>query len=128
MAFASQEDVFAVLEDVLPPIFAKYVKYDTASKAPFARIGYKEAMERYGSDKPDLRISLVVDDLSDAVQGCGFEPFEGSVVKAVLLRPFLRNGRITAGELPIEVEARLQTGLGFGGIQEREGQCSEQGQ
>ena len=88
MAFASQEDVFAVLEDVLPPIFAKYGKYDTASKAPFARIGYKEAMERYGSDKPDLRISLVVDDLSDAVQGCGFEPFEGSVVKAVVAPAF----------------------------------------
>ena len=64
MAFASQEDVFAVLEDVLPPIFAKYGKYDTASKAPFTRIAYNEAMEKYGSDKPDLRIHLVVDDVS----------------------------------------------------------------
>ncbi len=58
MAFASQEDVFAVLEDVLPPIFAKYGTYDRASAAPFMRIPYTEAMEKYGSDKPDLRIDL----------------------------------------------------------------------
>lgn len=57
MAFANQEDVFAVLEDVLPPIFAKYGIYHEASTAPFKRIPYREAMEKYGSDKPDLRIS-----------------------------------------------------------------------
>ncbi|MBR0463392.1 MAG: aspartate--tRNA ligase, partial [Clostridia bacterium] len=83
MAFASQEDVFAVLEDVLPPIFARYGKYDRASGAPFKRIPYVEAMDRYGSDKPDLRISLMVDDLTDLCQGSGFEPFEGNTVKAV---------------------------------------------
>ena len=54
MAFATQEDVFTVLEDVLPPIFAKYGKYDTASEAPFLRIPYLEALEKYGTDKPDL--------------------------------------------------------------------------
>ena len=54
MAFASQEDVFAVIEDVLPPIFAKYGNYDRASGAPFMRIPYLEAMEKYGTDKPDL--------------------------------------------------------------------------
>ena len=88
MAFASQEGVFAVLEDVLPPIFAKYGKYDTASKAPFTRIAYNEAMEKYGSDKPDLRIHLVVDDISAEMQGVGFEPFEGNVVKAVVCPDF----------------------------------------
>uniref|UniRef100_UPI0026087C7E amino acid--tRNA ligase-related protein n=1 Tax=uncultured Flavonifractor sp. TaxID=1193534 RepID=UPI0026087C7E len=55
MAFAGQEDVFAVLEDVLPPIFAKYGAYNVASEAPFRRISYLEAMDKYGSDKPDLR-------------------------------------------------------------------------
>ncbi len=88
MAFASQEDVFAVLEDVLPPIFARYGKYDRASSAPFMRIPYAEAMDRYGSDKPDLRISLVVDDLSALCQGTGFEPFEGNTVKAVVAPAF----------------------------------------
>ena len=83
MAFATQEDVFAVLEDVLPPIFAKYGTYNVASSAPFTRIPYKQAMEEFGSDKPDLRIDLRVKDVTDLLSGCGFGPFEGSVVKAV---------------------------------------------
>ena len=88
MAFASQEDVFAVLEDVLPPIFAKYGTYDRASGAPFMRIPYTEAMEKYGSDKPDLRIDLTVTDATEVLGGCGFGPFEGSTVKAVVVSDF----------------------------------------
>jgi aspartyl-tRNA synthetase len=83
MAFATQEDVFAVLEQVLPPIFAKYGTYNIASTAPFQRISYRDAMETYGSDKPDLRIDLKVSDVTDLLSGCGFGPFEGNVVKAV---------------------------------------------
>ena len=83
MAFASQEDVFAVLEDVLPPIFAKFGKYNIASKAPFTRIPYRQAMEEFGSDKPDLRIDLRVSDVTELLGNCGFEPFNGSVIKAV---------------------------------------------
>ena len=89
MAFASQEDVFAVLEDVLPPIFAQYGTYDRASSAPFTRIPYNEAMENYGSDKPDLRIDLRVQDVTAVLGGCGFEPFaEGNLVKAVKVSDF----------------------------------------
>ena len=88
MAFASQDDVFAVLEDVLPPIFAKYGKYDRASSAPFMRIPYTEAMEKYGSDKPDLRIDLTVQDVTGLLGACGFGPFEGNVVKAVVVSDF----------------------------------------
>ena len=88
MAFAAQEDVFAVCEDVLPPIFAKYGTYDTASSAPFMRIPYLEAMEKYGSDKPDLRIDLTVTDATELLSDCGFEPFAGNVVKAVVVSDF----------------------------------------
>ena len=88
MAFANQEDVFAVLEDVLPPIFAKYGKYSTASKAPFVRIPYLEAMEKYGSDKPDLRIDLTVQDATGLLAGCGFPPFEHQTVKAIVVSDF----------------------------------------
>ena len=84
MAFATQDDVFGVLEDVLPPIFAKYGTYDIASEAPFKRIPYREAMEKYGSDKPDLRIDLVVEDVSEAVVSEEFAPFAaGNTVKAI---------------------------------------------
>ena len=88
MAFASQEDVFEVLEDVLPPIFAKYGTYNRASNAPFMRIPYLEAMEKYGTDKPDLRIDLTVQDATEVLSGCGFEPFAGNVVKAVVVSGF----------------------------------------
>ena len=88
MAFACQEDVFAVCEKVLPPIFAKYGTYDRASGAPFVRIPYLEAMDKYGSDKPDLRIDLTVQDATEVLSGCGFGPFEGSTVKAVVVSNF----------------------------------------
>ena len=88
MAFASQEDVFAVLEDVLPPIFARFGTYSRASAAPFRRIRYNDAMETYGSDKPDLRIDLTVTDVTALLDGCGFGPFEGNVVKAVVVPDF----------------------------------------
>ena len=60
MAFASKDDVFEVIEDVLPPIFAKYGTYNIASTAPFERIPYLQAMDEFGTDKPDLRIDLRV--------------------------------------------------------------------
>ena len=86
MAFATQDDVFAVLEDVLPPIFAKFGTYDIASSAPFRRIPYLEAMETYGSDKPDLRIDLVLQDMTKLVEGSEFGPFAaGNTVKAIVV-------------------------------------------
>ena len=89
MAFANQEDVFAVLERVLPPIFAKYGTYNVASQAPFTRIPFLEAMDKYGSDKPDLRIDLTVTDATDLLSGCGFGPFEGNTVKAIVVTDFV---------------------------------------
>ena len=88
MAFATQEDVFTVLEDVLPPIFAKYGTYDRASKAPFKRISFHDAMEKYGSDKPDLRIDLTLTDATECMEGCGFGPFEGQNIQAVVFSKF----------------------------------------
>ena len=88
MAFASQEDVFSIVEQVLPPVFEKYGIYKEASKAPFVRIPYLEAMDKYGSDKPDLRIDLVLTDATEVMQGCGFAPFEGQTVKAIVVDGF----------------------------------------
>ena len=107
MAFATQDDVFAVLEDVLPPIFAKYGTYNVASAAPFRRIAYNDAMETYGSDKPDLRIDLEIQDITAEVQGCGFTPFEGATVKAVAVDNFTQ-ARKWIDKLLADVE--VQTG------------------
>ena len=88
MAFATQEDVLETLETVLQPVYEKFGKYKRVAQAPWRHIAYNDAMERYGSDKPDLRIDLEIQDISDVVQGCGFGPFEGAVVKAVAVDDF----------------------------------------
>ena len=85
MAFASQEDVFAVCEDVLPPIFAKFGTYDIASQPPFRRIKYLDALEIYGSDKPDLRIDLTATNVSSLFEGSSFEVLADKTVKAVAI-------------------------------------------
>ena len=89
MAFASQEDVFAIVEEVLPPVFEEYGVYKNASKAPFKRIPYLESMEKYGTDKPDLRIDLELTDVTSLMKDCGFPPFgEADVIKAVVVDGF----------------------------------------
>ena len=107
MAFASQADVLSVLEDVLVPVFHKFGKYKRVSAAPFRHIPYNEAMERYGSDKPDLRIDLEIQDITAEVQGCGFTPFEGATVKAVAVDNFTQ-ARKWIDKLLADVE--VQTG------------------
>ena len=107
MAFASQADVLSVLEDVLVPVFHKFGKYKRVSAAPFRHIPYNEAMERYGSDKPDLRIDLEIQDITAEVQGCGFTPFEGATVKAVAVDDFTQ-ARKRIDKLLADVE--VQTG------------------
>ena len=87
MSFASQEDVFAVLEDVLPPVFEKFGTYSRASKAPFTRISFNDAIDRFGSDKPDLRITGELQDAS-YLKGCGFGPFENAFIKAFVINNF----------------------------------------
>ena len=107
MAFASQEDVFTVIEKVLPPVFEKYGKYDRASAAPFVRIPYRDSMERFGSDKPDLRIKLELQEATECMADCGFEPFQGAVVKAVVCPEFTESRKIID---KICADTEVQTG------------------
>ena len=107
MAFASQADVLSTLEDVIVPVFEKFGKYERVAQAPFRHIPFNEAMERYGSDKPDLRIDLEVQDITAEVQGCGFGPFEGNTVKAVVVHDF-NQARKWIDKLLVDVE--VQTG------------------
>ena len=107
MAFASQNDVLTTLEEVLRPIFCQFGKYERVSEAPFIRIPFNEAMERYGSDKPDLRIDLEVQDITDAVKGTEFAPFQNATVKAVAVNDFAE-GRKWIDKLLNDVE--VQTG------------------
>ncbi len=82
MSFATQEDVFKVMEEVLPKIFEKYGKYKI-DKVPFERIPYKTAIETYGTDKPDLRNPLKLKDLTKVFEHTTFAAFKDKTVKAI---------------------------------------------
>ena len=82
MSFATQEDVFDVIETVLPSVFEKNTTWKV-DKGPFIRIPYNEAMEKYGSDKPDLRNPLVIEDLTEVFVGTEFNAFKDKTIKAI---------------------------------------------
>ena len=134
MAFATQEDVLETLETVLQPVYEKFGKYKRVAQAPWRHIAYNDAMERYGSDKPDLRIDLEIQDISDVVQGCGFGPFEGAVVKAVAVDDF-NQPRKWIDKLLADVEVQTgnkacwvkvdENGKLTGGISKFLGECGE---
>ena len=107
MSFATQEDVLTTLEEVLGPVFQNFGKYDRVSPWPWKHIPFNEAMERYGSDKPDLRIDLEVQDITAEVAGCAFGPFQNATVKAVVVDNFAE-GRKWIDKLLSDVE--VQTG------------------
>ncbi len=108
MSFASQDDVFEIIEDVLPPVFAKYGKYDRASSSPFVRIPYLEAMEKYGTDKPDLRIDLTVTDVTDLLRTEEFAPFAEGEIKAIVISDFHESRKFIDKTME---EAQIQSGL-----------------
>ena len=91
MSFASQEDVFKVIEPVMYNTFKKFSKKKIA-EYPFPRITYKDAMLKYGSDKPDLRNPLYIIDLSEFFSRCTFKPFIGRTVRAIKVSGHMSKG------------------------------------
>ena len=91
MSFASQEDVFNVIEPVMYNTFKKFSDKKIANY-PFPRITYKEAMLKYGSDKPDLRNPLYIIDLSDFFKKCTFKPFINRTVRAIKVEGHMSKG------------------------------------
>ena len=82
MSFATQEDVFEVLERVIPNVFKKNSSLKI-TEAPFVRIPFKEAMEKYGTDKPDLRNPLVIEDATEIFKDTEFNAFKGKTIKVI---------------------------------------------
>ena len=92
MSFASQEDVFKVIEEVVPYTFKKFTNWKV-DEGPFIRIPYKEAMEKYGIDKPDLRNPLIIQDVTKVFEKSEFKAFEGKTVKAIIVPNGAKQGR-----------------------------------
>ncbi len=85
MSFVEQDDIFAVIEGLLDDVFGKFSAKEF-SKPPFVRLPYREAMDRFGSDKPDLRNPLEMIDVTEHFRGCGFQAFAGTVEKGGVVR------------------------------------------
>jgi aspartyl-tRNA synthetase len=75
MSFVTQEDVFAAIEPVLHGVFEEFADGKTVTPYPFPRLAYKDAMRWYGSDKPDTRNPIKMDDVSEHFRGGGFGVF-----------------------------------------------------
>ena len=83
MSFATQDDVLAVGEEVISNVFKKNSDWKI-SEAPFVRIPYKEAMKKYGTDKPDLRNPLIIIDVTKVFENTEFNAFKGKTIKAIV--------------------------------------------
>ena len=92
MSFATQEDVFKVIEEVVPYTFKKFTDWEV-DEGPFIRIPYREAMEKYGIDKPDLRNPLIIQDVTKAFENSEFKAFQGKTIKAIVVQNGAEQGR-----------------------------------
>ena len=92
MSFATQEDVFKVLEEVIPNVFKAHTEW-RIDTTPFIRIPYKEAMEKYGSDKPDLRNPLIINNVTKVFENSEFNGFKEKDVKAIVVPNGANNSR-----------------------------------
>ena len=92
MSFATQEDVFKVVEDVIPYTYKKFTTWKV-DEGPFIRIPYKEAMEKYGIDKPDLRNPLIIQDVTKVFENTEFNAFKDKTVKVIVVPNGAEQGR-----------------------------------
>ena len=86
MSFVTQEDVFAALEPVLHGVFEEFSGGAAVTPAPFPRIPFAEAMEKYGTDKPDLRNPLLIADVTDVFRGSSFAAFATAIAAGAVVR------------------------------------------
>ncbi len=92
MSFATQEDVFKVVENVIPYVFKKFTNWKV-DEGPFIRIPYREAMEKYGIDKPDLRNPLIIQDVTNVFENIDFNAFKDKTIKAIVVPNGAEQGR-----------------------------------
>ena len=86
MSFVTQDDVFEAIEPVLSGVFKEFANGRTVTDGAYPRIPYKEALLKYGTDKPDLRNPLLITDVSEQFKGSGFGLFAGLVEKGAVVR------------------------------------------
>ena len=92
MSFATQEDVLHTMEELITTVFKKHTNWKV-DEAPFIRIPYREAMEKYGIDKPDLRNPLIIQDATELFKDSEFNAFKDKTIKAIVVPNGAAQGR-----------------------------------
>ena len=114
MAFATEEDVLAVGEKIFYETFKEFGKGKKLSEAPFTRLSYKESMERFGTDKPDLRNPLEIIDLKDVFEETTFRPFRGVPVKGIVVEDIASKSNSWFNELGDYAKSiGMSAGIGY---------------
>ena len=126
MAFVTQEDVFEAIEPVLEGVFAEFGGAHTVTAAPFPRISYADAMQKYGSDKPDLRNPIEMSDATETFRGSGFKVFAGMIEKNENVRVYAipakgGGSRAFCDRMNSWAQSEGQPGLGYIFLRDGEG-------
>jgi len=115
MSFVDMEDVLAIGEGYMARVFKEALGVDI--QLPLPRLTYKEAMERYGSDKPDTRFGMEIYDLSETVKGCGFGVFTGALEAGGSVRGITAKGAVnTLTRKEIDKLTEMVRGIGAKGL------------
>jgi len=93
MCYAEQEDVLKVLEEIFVTAFKNHTTGKTIDEGPFVHIPYKESMEKYGIDKPDLRNPLIIQDITELFENTEFNAFKGKTIKTIIVKNGGSQGR-----------------------------------
>lgn len=113
MAFSTEEDVLRMGEKVFYETFREFAKDKDISEPPFIRLTYKEAMEKYGSDKPDLRNPLVIIDLTEEFEETEFRPFRGVPVKGIKVENLASKSNSWFNEVVDHAKSIGMPGIGY---------------
>ena len=110
MSFVTEEDVITIGEDIFYDTFINFSKKDISPK-PFRRLSYNEAMEKYGTDKPDLRNPLIIQDISEILENTTFGPFKKAIIKAIVVNSIGTNSNAWFNDI-----VEYATNIGMPGI------------
>ena len=115
LSFVDVEDILEINEGLMKRIFKDVLGKDL--KTPFERMSYKEAMERYGSDKPDIRFGMEIHNISDMVKNCGFGVFTGAIEAGGSVRAIVaKNAASTYTRKEIDKLTEYVRGIGAKGL------------
>jgi len=115
MSFVEQEDIFNIMDPLMVELTEEFSGKKIITK-PFPRISWKDAMEKYGSDKPDLRFDLEIKPITDIVRGCGFSVFSDAVSKGGVVRAFCASGASSFSRKDIDELTEIAKSKGASGL------------